>query len=794
MGQVFLGRDIQLDRAVAVKFMSARAASAEERTRFLIEARAIARLAHPNVVSIYRVGEEQGWPYLVSELIEGQSLDKCAKPMPQDKVLRIGLGLAGGLAAAHEAGVLHRDIKPANVMLTPDGEAKLLDFGLAKLLRDTSLEGEGGTQTPEQELAPELTAAGMLIGTPLYLAPELWRTEPATVSSDVFSLGALLFELCVGWPPHAAGTLMQIRHLALKYDAPLVASVAPQVHPKLAAVIDRCLRRAPAARFASAQALYQALQEVQEALRPPPTLFGVPYRYALAAGVTVLSAILYGGSWLKQWLESDRMIRRLVVNARTQLSSGRDQATRAALAVQQATAAFDDRSSPEPAAAWQRAEQRWDEAMELLHGADASLVRASQALERALVLNARRAEVRALLAEVTYERLLLLERNNRKDAFGELRQRLDSHDDGGRFQRLLDAPAHLTIDAPGGMPLALQRFEGGRVYQAPVALGYGQRDAVDLPAGSYRLLAGPVSVPLLLRRGEAERVRLRPPTSVPAGYVYVPPGCFLFGSAEDDNVRRSFLKAPPLHRVCTAGYLIARHEVTFADWLEFLGALPPAERARRTPGSPQSQGRDMLRVSELPGGVFELRFQPGAQVYSARSGQPIHYAARRHNAVQDWLRFPVSCVSFEDALAYADWLGRSGRLPGARLCDEHEWERAARGADGRTFPHGEHIAPDDANYDETYGWSALGFGPDQVGLHPASESPFGVQDMAGNAFEWVRSVRPPVVAVTRGGSWYYGKLTLRSANREPEDATLRHIGLGLRVCADASGADGGGPP
>src|SRR5207253_1092585 len=108
----------------------------------------------------------------------------------------------------------------------------------------------------------------------------------------------------------------------------------------------------------------------------------------------------------------------------------------------------------------------------------------------------------------------------------------------------------------------------------------------------------------------------------------------------------------------------------------------------------------------------------------------------------------------------------SGRLPGARLCDEHEWERAARGADGRRFPHGDRLAPDDANYDETYGRHPLAYGPDEVGSHPASESPFGVRDMAGNVYEWVRSVRAPAEAVYRGGAWYFGQNTNRCANRE----------------------------
>jgi formylglycine-generating enzyme required for sulfatase activity len=149
--------------------------------------------------------------------------------------------------------------------------------------------------------------------------------------------------------------------------------------------------------------------------------------------------------------------------------------------------------------------------------------------------------------------------------------------------------------------------------------------------------------------------------------------------------------------------------------------------------------------------------------------------------VVDWRRFPVTGISFEDAQAYARWLATSGRLPGARLCREDEWERAARGADGRSFPSGATLAGDDANIDETYGRDPLAFGPDPVGLHPGSDSPVGAADMAGNAWEMTVSLsgKPAI----RGGSWYQGALTARSVNREPYEPTARDPLIGFRMCA-----------
>jgi formylglycine-generating enzyme required for sulfatase activity len=268
---------------------------------------------------------------------------------------------------------------------------------------------------------------------------------------------------------------------------------------------------------------------------------------------------------------------------------------------------------------------------------------------------------------------------------------------------------------------------------------------------------------------------------VPEGFVYVPAGRFLQGSADDDQVRRLFFNTTPLHQASTEGYLIARHEVTFAQWMAFLEALPARERAERLPGS--SSPRNMLRLEPLPEGRWRLTFRPTTAIYSALDGEPVRYGRRSQRVAQDWRHFPVSAISFDDAEAYAAWLDRTGRVPGARLCSEREWERAARGADGRRFPSGDRLAADDANHDVTYGREPLGFGPDEVGSHPTSRSPFALEDMAGNVWEWTRSHESPEQPVIRGGSWYHGELTCQSTNREPAERTQRDPLLGLRLCA-----------
>jgi formylglycine-generating enzyme required for sulfatase activity len=179
---------------------------------------------------------------------------------------------------------------------------------------------------------------------------------------------------------------------------------------------------------------------------------------------------------------------------------------------------------------------------------------------------------------------------------------------------------------------------------------------------------------------------------------------------------------------------------------------------------------------------WRLAMTPTTHTYLAETGQRLRYERRAKRADQDWMQFPVAAVSYEDAVAFTGWLDRTGRMPGARLCDEYEWERAARGADARTFPSGPALAPDDANIDVTYGREPLAFGPDEVGSHPGSRSPVGAEDMAGNVWEWARSVQGPDAPIARGGAWYQSEINARSMNRGHVEPTERHPLIGLRLC------------
>jgi len=1286
MGQVFLAHDLHLDRAVAIKRISESQADATGVARFLVEARSIARLQHPNVVSVYRVGQRDGSPYLVSEYVRGQALSELPRPQPPARVLRLALGIARGLAAAHRRGVIHRGLKPANVMLADDDEPKLLDFGIAKLVQDAGeprtdsaatlpgaadaaplreaigapprsraddqataeIPGRMGpapalsdgaresattpadalvqTEAPTtpiaptpfplsrsllaRDAAPGLTHLGVVMGTPAYVAPEVWLGAPASFASDVYALGVVLFELCTGRPPHSGADAFAIANAAIDHDAPRLDALDPSTPKGLADLVARCLQRDPSGRFAHgdevraaverlldvepaapavptnpyrglhafdvehrhlffgreaeirallerlrteslvlvvgdsgvgksslcragvlsrlptafeptlewqvvslvpgthplatlaaalapllsqseddvarlvtddpggvgralratlgetrglvvfldqaeelltladpaeaeaveavlhwlavptrglrvlatvradflarlasrprfgddvARALFflgpLAAERVRDVIVEPARVAGVVFesealiddlvavtvgtdgglpllQFALAelwearrpddgtipraaleamGGVTgaltrhadtvlasmtraehaaarvVLSrlvssdgtrqrrradeleldeparaalralvngrlvvarespegleveiaheALLSGWTTLARWLTADadaRLVRERLRGAvaewrrlgRAQdalwsklqlaeldgvslgplppaeaefLQASRDVQRRrkalrlavfaglpllvvviwAAFAVQarvrllqrlgaELTAGRTALAAAEQLAAdgqarrttalalfdqprLAEAEVAWDDVRAHEARLPAAFSRVAGHAETALLLAAGRSEVRGLLADLLYQRAVNAERQYRRDEADELLARLALYDDDGGRRRAWSKPARVRSAGPEGARLALRRVttgEGERYgLAAPTVIAAGAD--VQLEPGSYVLeVEAPgraaAHLPFVVERGEVLdlRVTLPPASDVPEGFVVVPAGRFLFGSAAPDGQRRDFFHTAPLHPRTTDSYLIARHETTFREWLDFVEALPPDERDARTPHVDKGGFQGALGLTQTADGRWQIAIQPANQRLVAAEGEPVIFPGRDRRRAQDWRRFPVVGIAVADARAYVAWLAASGRVPGARLCTELEWERAARGADAREFPHGERLAPDDAAFDGTYAKDPAAMGPDEVGSHPASASPFGVDDLAGNVWEWTRSVLEPDGYVARGGSYYYGPNTCRSTERAVTEIAFRDTSVGLRVCAD----------
>jgi eukaryotic-like serine/threonine-protein kinase len=263
MGEVYRARDSRLDRDVAVKVLPERfARDAEAKMRFEREAKAVAALTHPNILAIHDYGSDGGAAYSVTELLEGETLRRriIEGPIPWRKAIEIGAAIADGLAAAHAKGIIHRDLKPENIFLTTDGRVKILDFGIAQLVRqEQPPEGIDPTSMPT---APMKTDPHSVVGTAGYMAPEQLRGEPTDATTDIFSLGALLYEMATGRPAFIRATVIDSLS-AILAETPDVFALSERLMPyELARVIHRCLEKKRAERFQSARDLAFALRAI----------------------------------------------------------------------------------------------------------------------------------------------------------------------------------------------------------------------------------------------------------------------------------------------------------------------------------------------------------------------------------------------------------------------------------------------------------------------------------------------------------------------------------------------------
>ncbi|HMC52207.1 MAG TPA: serine/threonine-protein kinase, partial [Acidimicrobiales bacterium] len=253
MADVRQGLDLRLGRPVAVKLLRPEmSAQPEVRRRFEEEARSAARLSHPNAVSVYDTGEDSGRPFIVMERLPGETLaDRIGRgPVAEAWLLGIAHDVLGALAAAHAAGLVHRDVKPANILIGADGRAKVADFGIAKSVEAT---GSGAGDHGDH------TATNVLVGTPAYLAPERLEGAPATTRSDIWALGAVLFESLAGTKPFP-GTSAMAMAAAIQAGTPLaLRQLRPDVSPRVADAAERALARRPEDRFATAEEMAEAL-------------------------------------------------------------------------------------------------------------------------------------------------------------------------------------------------------------------------------------------------------------------------------------------------------------------------------------------------------------------------------------------------------------------------------------------------------------------------------------------------------------------------------------------------------
>jgi serine/threonine protein kinase/formylglycine-generating enzyme required for sulfatase activity/dienelactone hydrolase len=306
MGVVYRALDTRLGRAVAIKVLPPEATSdPERRRRFIQEARAASALNHPNIVTIHEVDEQDGVTFIVMELVEGTPLDRLLSStrLPVERVLELATQMASALEAAHAAGIVHRDIKPANIVIGSDGRARVLDFGLAKLVERSA---------SEATISAPGTSPGTIVGTAAYMSPEQAQGQPVDARSDVFSLGAVLYEMLAGRRPFAASSDIGLLTAILRDTPQPLRSVRPEIPADVEGIVNRALSKNPPDRYVSVGDMRAALAAAHARITLPSDTFWRRPVFLVPVALLLIVAIAFG-VWQTVQLRRERWARRKAI-------------------------------------------------------------------------------------------------------------------------------------------------------------------------------------------------------------------------------------------------------------------------------------------------------------------------------------------------------------------------------------------------------------------------------------------------------------------------------------------------
>jgi eukaryotic-like serine/threonine-protein kinase len=307
MGEVYLASDRKLDRRVALKVLPPELSGGERRVRFTREAKALAALNHPNIVTVFSVEEDRGIPFITMELVEGSTLaDRLPRDgWPLDRFFDLAIPIADAVAAAHQHGIVHRDLKPGNVMVTADGRVKVLDFGLAR-------QDAGPAEASAAAKTIANSEAGLVVGTSSYMSPEQARGQPVDARSDIFSLGVVFHEMLTGRRPFPGGTPTEVLSSIIKDTPPEASAIRAGIPRELTRLVRRCLVKDPARRIQSAADIRNELEELKREMdsgdlvaepRPAPVDGARTRRAWWATGAAV---VILGLGGVAGWILTER--------------------------------------------------------------------------------------------------------------------------------------------------------------------------------------------------------------------------------------------------------------------------------------------------------------------------------------------------------------------------------------------------------------------------------------------------------------------------------------------------------
>ncbi|MBI4611976.1 MAG: SUMF1/EgtB/PvdO family nonheme iron enzyme [Planctomycetes bacterium] len=752
MGAVWRAWQVDLGRWVAVKIL--RGGTRTERARFLREAELASRLSHPNIVATYEASEAAGFPYIAMQLVRGNDLSRAH--LSERRALGIVRQAAHAVHSAHEHGVVHRDIKPRNLLLGEGDHVYVSDFGLARSLAAPS----------------ELSVTGMILGTPSYMSPEQALGQKADARADVYGLGATLYELLTGRPPLRGENAVEILSRVGTEEPVRPRRIDPRIHRDAETIALKCLEKDPSRRYATARELAEDLERALAGrpLRARPVgfagrLFRRARRNPPAAGLACVlvlgvlgGAIAWGGRAYTRARRVSRLLeeageaspeRKLAIYEDLSRIAPEDEAIRdRRSALERVRALVEEarvmgreieedrrRASELEAEAGKLAttieegsplgekERLWEAEDRLARARARAETRSRERvllLVQALALEPGHPEARALLARHWFAELLEAERSRDPSAAQLCRDEVRAYDDGSLAGRLAGT-GRLSLST-GGEPaeaaacpvvVEVRRLEIDAARSIP--LGSTPIEGASLPVGSHVIvLSRPgqsdVLYPVRIERDGSwtGSIRLPGPEAEDERFVFVPAGPYLAGG--DSRAPRSAPAA--VHEA--SGFHIGRFEVTTAEYLEFLADLErtaPDEARNRRP--------------RRPGGT-PLELPPGGD------------------------RTPARGVSWEDARAYCEWLSTRDPRWRYRLPTAGEWEKAARGVDGRCFPWGDEF---DWAFAKGYRSRPGPAIPEDVGSFETDVSPYGVRDLAGGVSEWCEDEFSPGLRNLRGGSW-----------------------------------------
>ena len=741
MGRILAGWDLHLGRPVAIKVLRKSSARDLDRVRFLEEAQVTGQLQHPSIMPVYELGRLRDQVAFVMRRIEGRSLkdvisglrrgnEEFQEQYGQMRLLNVFHQLCLAVGYAHTRGVVHRDLKPSNVMVGDFGEVVLLDWGLCKIVG-------AATRSTRSTSERWKTVHGQIIGTPAYMAPEqaMGLIDQVDARTDVYGLGAILYHLLTFRPPFTGKSNREIVNRVLKEEVrpPSRRSPNREIPDELERICMRSLARDPDSRYPNARALADAVQ-----------------RFLDAPKVMTNTA------------ESLPRVDDEVQRGMAALTRHQTLLEDAALASDEyltARAHVDPGDSPDAKMSLWTAERRFKEIQTAISDAFGEAV---FALSKAVARDPDHSEARTQLCDLFLSRLEAARSRDDPARAAYYRRMLSEYDDG-RFAAVIadEGSLHAEIQ-PEGAQVWLWAFEEEArrwIPASPRNLGSAPVKLDRLPAGAYRMTAQAVNretlnTTVVIEPGRCTRLRMRmlPANTIPQGFVHIPAGTFRFGTTRDAYL-------PPMEQALP-DFLIGIFPVTAVGYLGFLNHLHsvnPQDAVRRLPRDHEGHGP----LLGLTGGQYVIPEHLGWTDYT-----------------------PIVGVTFDDAVAYCRWLKQQTGQP-YRLPTEEEWEKAARGTEGRSYPWGNAWEPAYASCPST----SPGPWPPPAGSSQYDCSPYGACDFAGGVREWTatRGVSRSASVMVRGGSFATGDDDGRPLwTRETVNSQRTASDLGFRLALDVT--------